>query len=68
MEVDIMEYELDVDRLRRDLKDYYGIAIFNTSPLAIMELTRIERASDREIVEIAQKNNVDLRKYINGEE
>ena len=59
-----MEYEIDVDRLRRDLKDYYGTAKFNASPLAIMELTKVERASDREIVEMAQENGVDLRKYI----
>ena len=59
-----MEYEIDVDRLRRDLKDYYGTAMFNASPLAIMELTKVERASDREIVEMAQENGVDLRKYI----
>lgn len=59
-----MEYEIDVDRLRRDLKDYYGTAMFNASPLAVMELSKVERASDREIVEMAQKNGVDLRKYI----
>ena len=59
-----MEYEIDVDRLRRDLKDYYGTAMFNASPLAVMELSKVERASDREIVEMALKNGVDLRKYI----
>jgi len=59
-----MEYEIDVDRLRRDLKDYYGTAMFNASPLAVMELSKVERASDHEIVEMARENGVDLRKYI----
>ena len=61
-----MEYIIDVDRLRKDLKDYYGTAMFNASPLAMMELSKVERASDREIVEMAQENGVDLRKYIIG--
>lgn len=59
-----MEYEIDVNRLRRDVKDYYGTAMFNGFPMAIMDLSKVERLSDRELVELAQKNGVDLRKYI----
>lgn len=59
-----MEYEIDIRRLRRDLKDYYGTAVFNASPMAVFDLSTVERASDREIIEIAQANGVDLRKYI----
>ena len=59
-----MEYEIDVDRLRKDLEDYYGTAMFNASPLAVMELSKVQRASDYEIVEMAQENGIDLRKYI----
>lgn len=59
-----MEYEIDVNRLRRDMKDYYGTAMFNGFPMAIMDLSKVERLSDRELVELAQKNGVDLRKYI----
>ena len=59
-----MEYEIDVDRLRRDLKDYYGTAMFSASPMAVLDLSRVERASDMEIVEMAQKNGVDLSDYI----
>ncbi len=57
-------YEIDVDRLRRDLMDYYGTAILNSSPLAMMELSEVEHASVREIVEMAHENGVDLRQYI----
>ena len=59
-----MEVEIDIDRLRRDMKDYYGTAMFNASPMAVMDLSRIERASDMEIVEEAQKNGLDLTDYI----
>jgi len=61
---DPMEYEIDVSRLRRDMKDYYGTAMFNGFPMAVMDLSKVERMSDRELVELAQKNGVDLRKYI----
>ena len=59
-----MEVSIDIDRLRRDMKDYYGTAMFNASPMAVMDLSRIERASDMEIVEEAQKAGVDLTNYI----
>ena len=59
-----MEVSIDIDRLRRDLKDYYGTAMFNASPMAVLDLSRVERASDMEIVEMAQKNGVDLSDYI----
>ena len=59
-----MEYETNVSRLRRDMKEYYGTAMFNGFPMAVVDLSKVERMSDRELVELAQKNGVDLRKYI----
>ena len=59
-----MEVEIDIDRLRRDIKDYYGTAMFNASPMAVMDLSGIERMSDLEIAEEAQKIGVDLSDYI----
>ena len=59
-----MEYEIDVNQLRRDMEDYYGTAIFNGFPMAVMELSKVECLSDWELLELAQKNGVDLRKYI----
>ena len=59
-----MEYEMDVGRLRRDMKDYYGTAMMGGHPMAVMDLSNVERLSDRELIELAQKNGVDLRKYI----
>lgn len=59
-----MEYEIDVDSLRRDMKDYYGTAMFNGFPMAGMDLTEAEYMSDKELVDLAQKIRVDFRKYI----
>ena len=59
-----MEYEIDISRLRRDMLDYYGTAMFSGFPMAVMDVSRVERMSDQELVELAQKNGIDLRKYI----
>jgi len=58
-----MKYEINVARLRKDMEDYYGTAGVNISPLAFMDLEKVQKASDQELCEIAQKNGVDLRKY-----
>ena len=59
-----MDYEIDIRRLRRDLKDYYGTAMFNGYPMAVIDLSNIDHASDREVVELAQKNGIDIKKYL----
>mgnify|MGYP003296514569 CR=1 FL=1 len=58
-----MEVEIDIEKLRRDLIDYFGTAIFVSSPLSIMELSKIEKATEEELIKIAQNNNIDLNKY-----
>lgn len=59
-----MEVEIDIDRLRRDLMDYYGTALISASPIAVVELSKVESASDMELVELAQKSRIDLNGYI----
>lgn len=54
---------LDVERLRRDMMDYYGTAMFGGFPMAVMDLSKVECASDDELIRMAEKNGVDLRKY-----
>lgn len=61
-----MFVEIDIEDLRKDLINYYGTAIFNSSPLAIIELSKVEQATDEELIQIAQNNNFDLNKYINN--
>jgi len=55
---------LDIERLRYDLIDYYGTAANNGFPMAIIELSKIEMATENEIIRIAQNNNIDLNDYL----
>lgn len=55
--------ELDYEKLRQDLIDYFGTGMFNASPLAIIELSRVENASPQELIQIALQNNFDLSNY-----
>ena len=48
-----MEY--DVEQLRNLLKDYYGTAMFNGFPMAVIDLGKVERMSDEEVIELAYK-------------
>lgn len=57
--------EIDIDRLRKDLENYYMSGFVVTGfGAAFMEATDVNNASDDEIIEIAQKAGFDLRKYI----
>ena len=61
-----MIQEIDIERLRKDLLDYYGTALFTVSPLAIMELNKLERANPEELINLAINNNFNLNKYISN--
>ena len=53
---------IDIDRLRRDLIDYFGSA----TPIygvAFMDVINVERASDEEVVRIALENGFNLSDY-----
>lgn len=51
---------IDIDKLRNYLIDYYGSAAFSGMPMAIFDLERVRHASPEELVEIAQKENINL--------
>lgn len=55
--------EINIEKLKQDLIDYFGTAMFNASPLAMIELSKVENANDEELIEIALNNNFDLSKY-----
>ena len=55
--------EINTNRLRADLKDYYGTAMLGGFPMAVMEMDVVERASDEELVKLAEKIGLDIRKY-----
>ena len=58
-----MELEIDIEKLRSDLMDYFGTAL-GFFPVATMDLIKVQNASDEELINIALKNNFDLSKYI----
>ena len=55
---------INIEKLRKDLIDYYGTAMFNSSYFAIMDLSKVQNATPNELIEIARKNKIDLNKYI----
>jgi len=54
--------DIDYDRLRSDLIDYYGTAMAY-NPMAVIELSDVENASYEELIRIAIKNGFDLSDY-----
>ena len=56
--------DIDINRLRNDLIDYYGTGSLY-SPQAVIDLSKVENASPYELVMIAINNNFNLENYIN---
>lgn len=54
---------IDIEKLRKDLIDYFESAMFNGFPAAIVELGNVEKASDYELLKIAKDNGFNLKKY-----
>ena len=52
----------DIERLRDDLINYFGTASFYNKT-AIMDLIKVEKATDEELIEIAIQNHFDLERY-----
>lgn len=59
-------YEIDIERLRRDLIDYFGTAMYNGSPQAQILLSKVENASPNELISIAINNGFDINDYVIG--
>ena len=55
--------EIDYKRLRSDLKDYDGTAMFQGFPVAMFEISVIEKADGEELICIATKLGFDLQRY-----
>lgn len=55
--------EINTDKLRKDMIDNYGTAMFNGFPMAIMDLSKAEKASEQELIRMAKNQGVNLDKY-----
>ncbi|MGI6078429.1 MAG: hypothetical protein ACOYCB_09775 [Fastidiosipilaceae bacterium] len=54
---------INVERLRNDLLNYYGTAMFNGFPMAVTDVEKVKYASAEELMMIAVEIGVDLRSY-----
>lgn len=55
---------MNYEKLRQDLLDYFGAAMFGPFPIAIMDVCEVENATDEELLEIANRNKFDVNEYI----
>lgn len=55
---------IDIEKLRSDLMDYFGTAMACGFGMAVMDLSRVERASDEELINIALDCGFDLNDYV----
>lgn len=55
---------IDIDKLREDLINYFGTAMASGFGMAVMDLSRVERASDEEVIKIALECGFDLDDYV----
>ena len=55
---------IDIEKLRNDLIDYFGTAMASGFGMAVMDLSRVERASDEELINIALDCGFDLNDYV----
>lgn len=51
------------DELKDALTDYYGTAMFSGNPAAMMDLSRVQNASEEELLRTALQNGFDLSRY-----
>ena len=54
---------INIEKLRDDLRDFYGTAMFSGFPMAVIDLSDIESVSKEELLNIAIKNKFDLKNY-----
>lgn len=63
MEIDLDD--IDIERLRNDLINYFEGAYFvGGFGAALIDVSEVERASDYQVVQTAINNNFDLNNYI----
>ena len=58
-----MEITINIDKLKDDMKDYYGTGAFSGMPAMMTEVWNIDRMSNAELVQKAVKDGFDIFKY-----
>lgn len=57
---------IDYERLRRDLQDVIGPAAFVGLPFALGDVAALDGAGPEELLDIARREGIDLRRYADG--
>ena len=60
--------KVDIDKLRDDLEDYFGTAMFSGNPQAMMDLEKVKRASSQDLISFAQRCGFDINNYAERED
>lgn len=60
------ENKFDYEKLRHDLLDFFGTAMVNVSRVAMMDLSRVNKATNEELLMIANECGFDLNEYLLG--
>ena len=60
---EVIAIDINTDKLRKDMIDNYGTAMFNGFPMAIMDLSKVEKASEQELIRMAKNQGVNLDRY-----
>lgn len=55
---------IDFDKLRQDLLDYFGTAMTMGFGAAIIDISKIENASNEELINIAKQNGFNINNYV----
>lgn len=58
---------IDVDALRDYMQDYYGIAMMSGMWPALGDLGAVSSMSGEELCQLAEREGVDLRRFVVGE-
>ena len=54
---------INIEKLRNYLINYYGTAMSSGFPMAVIDLSDVESASDDELIEIANSLGIDLEDF-----
>lgn len=55
--------DIDIERLREDLEEYFTSAMFMVSEFAMIDMVDVKTATPEELLEIANKNKFNLNNY-----
>lgn len=55
--------QINIEKLRSDLMDYYGTAASSGFSVAMMDVFKVEDASKEELIKLAKRAGLNLREY-----